>query len=185
MAAAFLLSCNTGPVGGFELTLNLNDSLQEFEEARIYVDKINLFTREDGTIGYETVPPEADDFTNLLFTLMAGEKGRDPVFNITWIAQAKTVEETAGRNSALFSIKMFPDLPGYQNVAKTAEYIASYNGETCYILMTITNIDTEAKWINGILNGIYIEKIGDRWQRMEIREGRFGANYKMAAGVVS
>lgn len=179
-AGVILISCGGGPVGGFKASVNINDSLAQFTEARIYVDKINLFTREDNTTGYETLPGDAQEFEHMLFTLVGGEKGADPMFSLSWIMAAKSVEEIVGRNVAAYSVKMFPDITEYRKIAKTTDYIASYNEKTCYILLTITNVNAESKWINGIFNGVYIEKVGDRWRRMELREGRFGANYIMS-----
>lgn len=179
-AIAFLNSCG-GPVGGFQITVNINDSLAQFSEARIYVNKIRLFTREDNTTGYETLPGDAQEFEHMLFTLVGGEKGADPMFSLSWIIAAKSVDEIVGRNVAAYSVKMFPDITEYRKIAKTTDYIASYNDKTCYVMLTITNVNTESNWINGIFNGVYIEKVGDRWRRMELREGRFGANYMMSA----
>lgn len=177
------LSCNGGPVGGYQITVNINDSLAQFEEARIYVDKIRLFTREDNTTGYEILPGDTEEFSHMLFNLVGGAKGADPVFSMSWVAQTESIEEIAGRNFAVYSMKMFPDMTQYRKIARTSDYIASYNDKTCYILVTITNVSPDEKWINGIFNGVYIEKVGDKWQRMELREGRFGANYEMSASV--
>ena len=183
--AAFFLSCGGGPAGGFQITANVNDSLAQFSEARIYYDKINLFVREDGTVGYEILSPSTQEYSHLLFSLMGGQKGSDPVFNVNWIAQAKTPEEISGRNFAIYSMKVFPDIVGYNRIAKTSDYIATYNDETCYVMLTVTKIDREAKWMNGIMNGVYIEQVSGRWKRMEIREGRFGANYEIASALGS
>ena len=180
IAMAFISSCGGGPVGGFEVSVYVNDTLQEFEEARIYVDKINLFLREDGTIGYELLPPVVSEYSHLLFTLVGGEKGSDPVFSVNWVAQADSVPEIAGRNFAVYSIKMFPDIQNLKGTAKTTDYIASYNEETCYILLTITRVDPANGWINGIFNGVYVEKVGGAWRRIEVHEGRFGGRYSLA-----
>lgn len=177
------LSCESGPVGGYQISVVINDSTAQFEKARIYVDKIHIFAREDGTIGYHILPADTNEYTHLLINLVGGEKGADPVFSMSWIVQAKSVEEIAGRNIAVFSMKMFPDIVEYRKIAKIQDYIASYNGQTCYIMLTITNVSPEKKWLNGIFNGVYIEKVGNKWRRMELREGRFGANYEMAATV--
>ena len=180
LAIAFLNSCG-GPVGGFQITVNVNDSLAQFSEARIYVNKIRLFTREDNTTGYETLPSNTNDFEHMLFSLVGGEQGADPVFSLSWVMETKSVEEIVGRNVAAYSIKMFPDITEYRKIAKTTDYIASYNDNTCYVLLTVTNVNSESNWINGIFNGVYVEKVGERWRRIELREGRFGANYMMSA----
>ncbi len=177
------LSCESRPVGGYQISVVINDSTAQFEKARIYVDKIYIFAREDGTTGYHTLPADTNEYTHLLMSLVGGEKGADPVFSMSWIVQAKSVEEIAGRNIAVFSMKMFPDITEYRKIAKTQDYIASYNEQTCYIMLTITNVSPEKKWINGIFNGVYIEEVGNKWRRMELREGRLGANYEMAATV--
>ncbi|HDR90731.1 MAG TPA: hypothetical protein ENN75_00625, partial [candidate division Zixibacteria bacterium] len=123
-------------MGGFQITVNVNDSLAQFSEARIYVNKIRLFTREDNTTGYETLPSNTNDFEHMLFSLVGGEQGADPVFSLSWVMETKSVEEIVGRNVAAYSIKMFPDITEYRKIAKTTDYIASYNDNTCYVLLT-------------------------------------------------
>lgn len=179
------ISCGGGPAGGFQVSVNMNDSLARFSDARIYVDKINLFERADGTTGYEILPSNATDFTHLLFNLVGGAKGADPVFSLSWTASAQEVTETIGKNYAAYSIKMFPDLTEYRQIAKSADYMASYNAQTCFIIVVPTNVNPESAWINGVFNGVYIEKVGDKWRRIQLREGRFGANYSMGAGITS
>ncbi len=175
------LSCGKGPVGGYKVDVYFNNQSIVFNNARIYVEKVKLFERGDGTIGYESVPSNGTDFTHMLFTLVTGQEGHEPTLNMSWIAAVKDVPEIAGRNFAAFSIKMFPPLPEYSAVATTSQYIASLNGETCYILITVTNVEPNKKWINGIFNGVFVERVGNEWKRMEVRDGRFGANYSWAA----
>jgi hypothetical protein len=179
------ISCGGGPVGGFQVSVNMNDSLARFADARIYVDKINLFERADGTTGYEILPSDATDFSHMLFNLVGGASGADPVFSLSWTASVQEISETIGKNYAAYSIKMFPDLTEYRQIAKSADYMASYNAQTCFIIVVITNVNTESAWMNGIFNGVYIEKVGDKWRRIQLREGRFGANYSTGRGITS
>lgn len=179
-----ILSCG-GPVGGYQIQVLLNGEKISFPEARIYVDRVDLFELEDGSIGYSVVGSETTENSYLLFTLVGGEKGKTPQFNMSWLASANDISEIAGRNFPAFSIKMYPKIEGYSVIADEAEYLASYNGETCYIIITITKVDMENKWINGIFNNIYVEKVGGSWRRMELREGRFGAVFTMSSSAIA
>ena len=169
-------------MGGFEISVYLNGELVEFGQARIYVEKAITFEREDGKTGYELRDAASADYTHLLFTLVAGEKGREPTFAMKWLAEAKEPPETAGLNFKAYSIKTYPKNEKYAGVAASTHYVATLNGETCYIFITITNVNTEKKWVNGVFNGVYVDQVGDHWMRMEVREGRFGAHYEMPAG---
>lgn len=177
----FLISCTGGPVGGYEIGFNLNGERIEFPKARIYVEEVVLFQRSDGSIGYEFIENEGEEFTHLLFSLIAG-KEQEPDFSMTWICEADSVEEIAGRNFPAFTMKVDPEIEAYDSIPSADEYIATYNDETCYMVITITSVKREENWINGVINGVYIEMVGSKWQRMEIREGRFGASYAPIEG---
>ena len=175
------LSCG-GPVGGYMVEFNLNGEKIAYPQARVYIEKIDLFEHGDGDITYSFVQ-EGMEHSHLLFTLVAGEWGEDPVFILKWIAETDSVPAIAGRNFAAFQMKTYPPGEKYQDVVPGKDYSASYNDQTCYVVITITNIEREDSWINGIFNGVYVEQVGDRWWRMEISEGRFGAGYGPPKGV--
>jgi len=172
----WVISC-VEPVGGFEVGLNLNGERFEYPQARVYIDKVSVYDHNDGTIGYTLLEQDSQDYTHLLLTLVAGEWGMEPVFIMTWLADVYEILQITGRNFAIYSVKLYPGAEMYQGIPNTADYVASLNTETCYMVVTITNIDPENLWVNGIFNGVYVEQIGDQWWRMEIQDGRFGAGY--------
>jgi len=176
----WMASCG-GPVGGYMVSLTLNGERFEYPQARVYIEKADVYRSYDGTVSYTILPEDAEEFSHLLFTLVAGEWGQDPVFIMTWLADVYEVPQVAGKNFAVSSIKIFPNNEKYEGIPSALDYSASFNMETCYIVTTITQVNVEANWINGILNGVYVEQVGDMWWRMEIRDGRFGAGYRAIA----
>ena len=180
ISVLIILSCG-GPVGGYQIQVTLNGEKVVIPNARIYVEKVDLFERDDGTLGYNVLDSNSAEFNYLLFTLIGGEKGKPSQLAMTWLAKASDISEVAGRNFPAYSMKMFPPLEGYSNIAPTTEYMASYNDQTCYIVITLTKVDLEKKWINGVFNNIYVEKVENSWRRMELREGRFGAVFNFAS----
>jgi len=164
------------------VSMTLNGERLEYPQARVYVDKVNVYQHYDGTVGYSLLDPAEQNFTHMLFTLVAGEWGMDPVFILTLLADVQEIPQISGMNYAANSIKLYPQTEKYQGIPNATDYIASFNTQTCYIVVTMSKVQVEETWMNGIFNGVYVEQVGDRWWRMEIQDGRFGAGYAMASG---
>ncbi|MCD6501275.1 hypothetical protein J7L01_01605 [bacterium] len=176
----WVVSCNE-PVGGFMVEMVLNGERFDYPQARVYIDKVNVYEHFDGTIGYSLLDQTAKEYSHLLFTLVAGEWGMEPVFIMTWLADVYEITQSAGKNYAIYTVKLFPSAEKYQGIPSAADYVAAFNTETCYMVVTITKVDTDNRWINGIFNGVYVEQIGDKWWRMEVQDGRFGGGYAESA----
>ncbi|MCK5833257.1 hypothetical protein KAH81_06255, partial [bacterium] len=176
----WMASCQ-GPVGGYMVSLTLNGERFEYPQARVYVDKVNVYQHFDGLTGYTILDQSVEEYSHLMFTLVAGEWGMEPVFIMTWLSDVYEVPQIAGRNYAVTSLKLYPGIEKYQGIPNAIDYVASFNTQTCYVVATLAKIELEESWVNGIFNGVYIEQVGDKWWRMEIKDGRFGAGYAFAS----